>query len=384
MVKFDHTINLPKIFSDNRLAILPITRGCYVISHFDAYHKLEDSSGPVTKVSLPAHIQSLDSNNIFSEAIALNCAVASGIIAEFLQDEDLVSTTCGRMSSGAFDFAITNSISNTPCHIQVNNSQLEIDAAYEGVKGLALFEAKRDLSNDFLVRQLYYPFRLWQTRITKPVRSLFLVYSNSIYRLYEYSFQDPHNYCSLVLVNQKNYSIEDTDIEITDIQAVLKRAIMVQESQIPFPQADSFERIINICELLNERELSRNSITAQYAFDVRQTNYYTDAARYLGLLEKRNDGGMPVYRLSEKGKQILNLNYKKRQLAYCDLIVVHKVFGDVLRKCLENGNMPEMDDIIQIMRASNLYNVGSDNTFERRSSTVKGWLNWILGLVNVE
>lgn len=384
MVKFDHTINLPKIFSDNRLAILPITRGRYVIAHFDAYHTFENSGAPVTKLSLPAYIQSFDSNNIPSEAIALNCAFVAGIIAEFLQDEDLVSTVCGRMGSGSFDFAITNSRNNMPCHIQVNNSQIEIDAAYEGVGGLALFEAKRDLSNDFLVRQLYYPFRVWQSRITKPVRSLFLVYSNSIYRLYEYTFQDPHNYCSLVLVNQKNYSIENISIEITDIQSVLKRAVTVQEPQIPFPQADSFERVINICELLNERELSRNNITEKYAFDARQTNYYTDAARYLGLLEKRNDGRMPVYLLSEKGKQILNLNYKQRQLAYCDLIVVHKVFGDVLRKCLENGNMPMTGDIIQIMKASNLYKVESDSTFERRSSTVKGWLNWILGLVNVE
>jgi hypothetical protein len=384
MVKFDHTINLPKIFSDNQLAILPITRGSYVISHFDAYHKFEDNSATVTKFSLPAYIQSLDSNNIPSEAIALNCAAAAGIIADFLQDEDLISTVCGRMGSGTFDFVITNSRNGMPCRIQVNNSQIEIDAAYEGVSGLALFEAKCDLSNDFLVRQLYYPFRVWQGRITKPVRSLFLVYSNSIYRLYEYAFQDLHDYCSLVLVNQKNYSIEDISIEITDIQSVLKRAVMVQEPQIPFPQADSFERVINICELLNERELSRNSITEKYAFDERQTNYYTDAARYLGLLEKRNEGRMPVYRLSKKGKQVLSLNYKQRQMAYCDLIVAHKVFGDVLRKCLENGSMPKTGDIIQIMKASNLYNVESDNTFERRSSTVKGWLNWILGLVSVE
>jgi hypothetical protein len=384
MVKFDHTINLPKIFFDNRLAILPITRGSYVISHFEAYHKFEDNSAPVAKFSLPAYIQSLDSNNIYSEAIALNCAVAAGIIEDFLQDEDLVSTVYGRMGSGSFDFVITNSRNSTPCRIQVNNSQIEIDAAYEGVKGLALFEAKRDLSNDFLVRQLYYPFRVWQGRITKPVRSLFLVYSNSIYRLYEYVFQDPRNYCSLVLTKQKNYSIEDINIEITDIQTVLKRVVMVHEPQIPFPQADNFERVINICELLNERELSRNSITEQYAFDARQTNYYTDAARYPGLLEKQNDGRIPIYRLSEKGKKILNLNYKQRQLAYCDMIVSHKVFGNVLRKCLENGNMPTTNEIIQIMKASDLYNVKSDSTFERRSSTVKGWLNWVLGLVNVE
>lgn len=382
MAKFDHTINLPKIFADNQLSILPITRGDYVISHFQAYHKFEDDNAPVTRVSLPTYIQSLDSNNIPSEAIALNCAVAAGIVAEFLQDEDLVSTVSGRMGSGTFSFNIANSNTNTPLQIQVNNSQIEIDAAYEGVRGLALFEAKRDLSDDFLVRQLYYPFRVWQSRVTKQVRPLFMVYSNGIYRLYEYAFQDTNNYNSLVLISQKNYSIEDTAIEITDIQAVLQNVIITIEPQIPFPQADSFERVINICELLGEQELSRNDVTEQYAFDARQTNYYTDAARYLGLLEKRKDGTMPVYGLSDTGKRLLRLSYKQRQLAFCDLILSHKAFSDTLRKYLASGNMPSTAEIVQIMKASNLYNVGSDSTFERRSSTIKGWLNWILWLVN--
>lgn len=382
MAKFDHTINLPKIFADNQLAILPITRGDYVISHFEAYHKFEDDNTPVTRVSLPTYIQSIDSNNIPSEAIALNCAVAAGIVAEFLQDEDLVSTVSGRMGSGTFSFNIANSNTNTPFQINVNNSQIEIDAAYEGVRGLALFEAKRDLSEDFLVRQLYYPFRVWQSRVTKQVRPLFMVYSNGIYRLYEYAFQDTNNYNSLVLVRQKNYSIEDTAIEITDIQAVLQNAIITVEPQIPFPQADSFERVINICELLNEQELSRNDVTEQYAFDARQTNYYTDAARYLGLLEKRKDGATPIYGLSDTGNRILRLSYKQRQLAFCDLILSHKAFGDTLRKHLASGHMPSTAEIVQIMKASNLYNVGSDSTFERRSSTIKGWLNWIIGLIN--
>jgi len=34
MVKFDHAVNFPKIFSDNDLAILPISRGDYLISNF--------------------------------------------------------------------------------------------------------------------------------------------------------------------------------------------------------------------------------------------------------------------------------------------------------------------------------------------------------------
>ncbi|MDR1450729.1 MAG: hypothetical protein LBI57_00105 [Helicobacteraceae bacterium] len=384
MAKFDHIINLPKIFSDNRLAILPITRGDYVISHFDAYHKLEDSDSPITRVPLPTYIQSLDSNNIPSETIALNCAVAAGIVTEFLQDEDLISTVSGRMGSGSFDFNITNVKNGMPCHVKVNNSQIEIDGAYEGIKGLALFEVKRDLSEDFLIRQLYYPFRVWRSRITKPVRSLFLVYSNGIYRLYEYAFQDANDYNSLTLVNQKNYSIEDTTIEITDIQTTLQNARLAPEPQVPFPQADSFERVINLCELLSEQELSRGDITEQYAFDARQTNYYTDAARYLGLLEKQKDGVTSIYRLSDAGRRILALNYKPRQLAYCDLILSHKAFNDTLRKCFENGNMPATEEVIQIMKQSSLYNVESDNTFERRASTIKRWLNWILGLVNAE
>lgn len=382
MAKFDHTINLPKIFSDNQLAILPVTRGDYVISHFDAYHKFEENNAPIKRVSLPTYIQSLDSSNIPSETIVLNCAAAAGIISDFLQDEDLISTVSGRMGSGAFDFDIINTRTNAPCQVRVNNSQIEIDAAYEGVKSLALFEAKRDLSKDFLIRQLYYPFRVWQNRVTKPVRPLFLVYSNGIYRLYEYAFQYINCYNSLILVNQKKYSIEDTTIKTTDIQKVLKDAVIVKEPLMPFPQADSFERIINLCELLSEQELSRNDVTEQYAFDVRQTNYYTDAARYLGLVEKRKDATMPVYRLSETGKRILGLNYKQRQLEYCNLILSHKVFKETLRKYFENGNMPTTDEIVQIMKASNLYNVDSDSTFRRRASTIKGWLNWIIGLIN--
>lgn len=384
MAKFDHTINLPEIFAENKLAILPITRGDYVISHFDAYHKFETDTAPITRVSLPTHIQSLDCNNIPSESIALNCAVAAGIVAEFLEDDDLIATVSGRMGSGAFSFNITNTALGKPCSILVNNSQIEIDAAYEGIRSLALFEAKRDLSEDFLVRQLYYPYRVWQNRITKPVRPLFLVYSNGIFRLYEYTFQDPNNYSSLVLVKQKNYSVEDTAITVADIQSVLTTLKSVIEPNIPFPQADSFERVINLCELLNEQGLSRNDVTEQYAFNARQTNYYTDAARYLGLLEKKKEGSIPNYVLSNKGKRILHLNFKQRQLAYCECILSHKAFNDTLRRYFETGNMPSTGEIVQIMEYANLYNVGSASTYERRSSTIRGWLNWIIGLINAE
>lgn len=382
MAKFDHTINLPKIFADNGLSILPVTRGDYVISHFDAYHKFEPDNAPITRVSLPAYIQSLDSSNIPSEAIALNCSVAAGIVADFLGDEEIVSTVSGRMGSGVFDFNINNLRNNSPCTVTVNNSQIEIDAAYEGIRSLALFEAKRDLSDDFLVRQLYYPYRVWKNRVTKPVRPLFLVYSNGIYRIYEYEFTDPGNYSSIALVRQRNYTVEDTAITTDDIQQVLHSSICKAEPQLPFPQADTFDRVINICELLDNQDLSRNDVTEQYAFDARQTNYYTDAARYLGLVDKRRESGEPLYSLSDKGRKILNMSFKQRQIAFCNCILSHGAFADTLKRYFETGIMPNKNEIIQIMKNSNLYNVNSDNTYERRSSTIKGWINWIVGLIN--
>ncbi len=382
ITKFDHIINLPRIFSDNGLSILPVTCGEYVISHFDAYHKFEPDNAPITRAPLPSYIQSLDSNNIPSEAIALNCAVASGIIADFLGDEEIVSTVSGRMGSGSFDFHINNLKSKSSCCVTVSNSQIEIDAAYEGIRSLALFEAKRDLSEDFLVRQLYYPYRVWQSRITKPVRPLFMIYSNGIYHIYEYEFQEPNNYNSIAIIQQRNYTVEDTAITADDIQQVLYSVVCKGEPSLPFPQADKFERVINICELLNVQDLSRNEVTERYAFDARQTNYYTDAAQYLGLIEKERENGSPLYKLSDKGRTILNMGYKQRQLAFCACILAHSAFSDTLKKYFETGVMPLKNEIIQTMKKSNLYNVNSDSTFERRSSTIKGWVNWIVELIN--
>ena len=379
MAKFDHKNNLPKIFSDNKLSILPITRGEYVIGNFNCYHEFETANEKIFKFSLPNYIQSLDCENIFSETVALNTAVAAGIIADFIEDENIISTVEGRMSSGTFDFDITNHKNNLSYNLQVQNSQIEIDAAYEGVKFLAIFEAKRELAEDFLIRQLYYPYRTWSEKITKPVKTIFFVYSNGIYHLYEYKFENPQNYNSLKLVKQKNYSVEDTTINLEEIQKILYKIEFKPELQIPFPQANSFERVINLCELLNKNELTDAEITENYDFDARQTGYYTRAATYLDLVQKSNSG---KYSITDFGKKILKLGFKQRQLSYCKCILSHKVFADTLKKYFERGEIPSIKEIVEIMENSNLYKIGSENTYEHRASTIKQWISWIVRLIN--
>lgn len=380
MTKFDHRVNLPDLFVKNDLSILPVSRGGYIISHFEAYKDFEELNNEIVPVSLPEHIESIGYNNITSEATAINCAYISGIFSDFMEDPNILPTVSGRMSSNTFDFYIRNSKKQSDILIEVKNSQIEIDGGYEGIKDLMLLETKNSLSDDFLVRQLYYPYRLWSRIIKKTVRPVFMTYSNSIFSLYEYRFQDPNKYNSLVLVKQKNYSFENTNIELEDILSVMERVKFVSEPKIAFPQADRFNRVINLCELLAEGEKTRDEIATQYAFEPRQSNYYTDAGRYLGLIDKRKEKEV-VYFLTDIGIRILKLRYKERQLKLVELILSHRVFYETLKKTIEdNGQIPPKGEIVSIMKSSSLYKVNAQTTYERRASTINGWINWILDL----
>jgi len=382
MTKFDHHINLPRLFKENDLTILPISRGSYAISHFDAYKKfVVQNNFDIISASLPEHISSITVDDINSEALALNCAYASGIVAHFVEDEGLLPTVSGRMSSAIFSCRIMNTKTRQPVNLTVTNSQVEIDGGYEGVRQLAIVEAKSFLSEDFLVRQLYYPYQLWRGRVSKPVTPVFLVYSNGIYHLYEYRFDSPDEYNSLTLVKHRHYSLESVSISLEEIISIQRNVSPLPEPEVPFPQADSFERVVNLCELLRQSDRTREDISLNYSFDARQADYYANAGRYLGLIAKPDKAGNEAsYSLTPEGQKLLRLGYKDRQLQLVTYILRHRVFNEILRLRLVHGEMPSLDDIVAVMRTCNLYRVDADSTLMRRASTVVSWINWILAL----
>lgn len=377
MTKFDYRSQLPKIFSKNMLSILPVSRGSYVISNFETFKNFESENPTPVKIDFPNYLESIKYDNITSESTALNCAYVTGIIEDFVQDEGVKPTISGRMSSLNFNFNIKTPKSQL--NIAVKNSQIEIDGGYEGLNSLSLIEAKNSISKDFLVRQMYYPFKLWNNKISKEVKSIFLTYSNGIFHFREYSFEDPNLYNSLKLIKEKRYLIRERSINLELIQKILHEINITDELDIPFPQADSFNRVINLCELLHENgSLSKENITINYDFDPRQTTYYTDAGRYLGLINKTKDNGEIIYFLTDKGRHIFNLNVSKRQIEFIKLILSHLVFNQVLKKYFKNSVQPSIIEIVEIMKISNLYKINSDATFKRRASTISSWLNWIL------
>ncbi len=377
MTKFDYRSQLPKIFARNNYSILPISRGGYIISDFETFKDFETNEIEITKINFPNFLESIDYNNITSESAALNCAYVSGIIQDFVQEEELKPTLNGRMSSLSFNFNINTQ--SKPINIKVNNSQIEIDGGYEGVNSLTLIEAKNSISSDFLVRQMYYPFRLWSNKIQKRVRPVFLTYSNGIFHFREYLFQEPTHYNSLKLIREKKYAIREGAIHRELIRKLVEQVKIIKEPEVPFPQADSFERVVNLCELLHENGfLNRGDITTNYDFNVRQTNYYTDAGRYLGLIGKKKESGEVTYFLTKEGKSLFNLSIASRQEKFIELILSHLAFNNTLKLYFKKAELPGRAEIIAIMKASGLYHVDAESTFARRSSTVLSWINWIL------
>ena len=386
MAKFDHYANLPKIFRENNISILPISRSKYVLGRFNSYFKVQyDHTLEAIPVDFPNTIESIDYTNLYSESSALSCAFNTGIINDLMNNEDSFQTVYGRMSTGNFNFHIENIVDKTVYNIKVDNSQCEIDAGFESANYFLIVEAKLYEIDNFLIRQLYYPYRLWSNKIhNKKVIPALMTYSNSrnMFSFFVYDFEQIDNYNSIKLIEQKNYVIAPEIIIHEEISDLLKSLTIVSEPiDTPFPQADRFERVIDLITTLLDTELTKEEITANYQFDERQTNYYTDAARYLGLLSKYLN---PItkevtFRLTPEGNSLLKSRHKIKTLNLIKKILQHQAFYKTFEVTLLNGAIPPYKEICIIMSSSNLKI--NNTTLIRRSSTVRGWIEWILSMI---
>lgn len=381
MTKFDHQANLPELFKKNKLSILPLTRGSYIIGKFTAYEELKYEKQIANTVNFPEEIQSIDPSNIYSESVALNAAHLCGMIDELLQEQSVL-TVSGRMSTECFEFSINGLQGKTP--VKVNNSQCEIDGGYESANKLLLLEAKNIAPTDFLIRQLYYPFRLWTNKTQKQVIPAYMTFSNDVFTFFIYQFENLNEYNSLKLLEQKSFTIGAEPITLDDIVKVLKTVRIIKEPSIPFPQADNFERIIDLLSLLMVEDLSNDEITINYDFTYRQTLYYTDATIYLGLVEKVSSKDRIVYSLTKQGKTIMTKKHKEKNLGIAKQVLEHEVMHKSLTKYLEKASPLVKEEIVEIMRDCFIYNVNSDNTYIRRAQTVISWIDWILNLQSLD
>ena len=377
MTKFDSKIDLPTIFSENKLAILPTKRGEYLIGKFQNYQSVDiNNSIDVETMNLPDFITTIDCKSITSEAISLSSAFISGML-EDLVGEEVIPTIQGRMGTGKFKYKIKTD-SNSDFDIEVENSQMEIDGSYEGLTKFVIVEAKNHYMSDFIVRQLYYPYRVWKKITNKEIIPVMLIKHDNIFIFYIYNFDADDCYNSIKLVKIKRYILEEVyqQIELDDIIDVMNNTSYVEESSdVPFPQADSFYRVLDFINILGESEMKINEIAELYEFDERQGSYYSAAARYLGFVESDHGG----YKLTESGKKLLKMDHKSKNLEIVKTIISHKPFYKALEQYIkENGDIDKKEIAELILEISP--NINKIGTAERRTQSVSAWIRWIVDL----
>ena len=114
-------------------------------------------------------------------------------------------------------------------------------------------------------------------------------------------------------------------------------------------------------------------------FEPRQSDYYFNAGKYLGLFEKVKDDEKDaiVVQLTNLGKNVYKMNYKDRQLKLVELILEHKIFNELFLYTFKKHELPPRELVMKKMRE---YNVCGERVIHRRSGSVLSWLKWIFNL----
>lgn len=375
MTKFDSSENLPNIFKENNLAILPIKRGAYVIGRFQNYQSVNIPRNiNIETKKLPDYVTTINYQNITSEAISLNAAYISGMLEDIV-GEPVVPTISGRMGTGEFNYNILLNNQNI-FEISVENSQMEIDGSYESISKFIILEAKNHYMKDFIIRQLYYPYKVLKSNTNKEIIPVMLIKHDNIFNFFIYAFKNENDYNSICLKEIKRYILDEpyNPIEVSDIVDIMGNITFVTEANdVPFPQANTFNIVLDLLCELNAHEMSIDDITNFLEYDPRQANYYIDAAKYLGFVTKNKK-----YILTDYGRKVMGMNHKDRTLEIIKSILSHKPFYLAMKQQIETYSFDSDAIAKSINECRN--EIKKISTAKRRTSTVTAWVRWILDI----
>ena len=202
LCKQDTRESRPSAFIERGLFILPVKNGHYVIVKGEGYVDVPPLDTPLLayQSDFPFELETTHVGN--SEMQHLDRAYALSLIRHFTDDDSLVLTIRGRKYTPEFRFVAGK------FEITARSVQTEVDGGYEGADKVVLVEAKSGNATNTIIRQLYYPFRQWQTHTSKRVSTLFFQRTeDNEYHIWHYGFDDPNDYNSIRLLNSARYSI---------------------------------------------------------------------------------------------------------------------------------------------------------------------------------
>jgi hypothetical protein len=372
MTKFDTRACRPSLL--RQTTILPVSNGGYVLLPGDGYADVSDAQVH-RRWRLPDSVASLRtlpwSSGPTSESQALDMALTSGLLGDFLEDQQARLTVRGRLRSPKFDFGFRCRHGNV--RVNVDGVQIEVDSGLEGDR-IHLVEAKLGSRGDFHVRQLYYPLRMWMMRVPgKAVTTSLLTWSNRVFSLRRYEFDPGDAYHGLRLVAGVDYVIDEERRE--ERRALSLRDILgaVPERRPlpkPFPQADDMAKVIDVVDAVGAGCEDANSIQERYDFVGRQADYYGNAGVFLDLLARKKGG----FILSASGPRFRTSTIEERTAMIAASLASLPVFRDALEHLDTSGHPPTIGTVAMwIEQQTEL----TGDTPVRRAKTVISWTQWI-------
>lgn len=145
------------------------------------------------------------------------------------------------------------------------------------------------------------------------------------------------------------------------------------DKNIPFPQADDFDKIIQILHFSNEEDLNDTiKISSRLGgISDRQVSYYVSAAMFLGFVEVTN--GKRVF--SKHAIAIKNMNTYMQNVEIISTILLNPVFNKTYVYSVLFGQQ-EPSVVADIL--NQYYPDYSDAIYKRRAQTVISWVNWVI------
>ena len=373
MAKMDTLESVPLVLRKTDRFLLPVSRNEYAILKGKGYHIPENiENKPVTHYShVPFPKSALGTE---SESVFLDYANSCGLLEEFTKQHGLTQTMRNRTTTPEFSFFVNSS------RIRVNHAQIEIDACYENLNQIIIFEAKIGIPSSFNIRQLYYPFRKY-LRLNKKIRSILFCLrpGEKIYSFWEYEFSPHDMFESIKLVRAAQYKI----LISKTISANNFKHIPEDNNlrRVGIPQVDDVNKIIEFSIRVLEGYDNAESIKAVLGFVNRQSSYYRQASELLGLIETANGYR---YRLTDKGEKLVKLSGQARSSFVCKLLLQFPIINEIfLEICSDRDRVvtrKEIEDLI--IKNSNI----RGSTVLRRSRTIVSWFRWIrnnLGIIDV-
>ncbi|MGA2913273.1 MAG: hypothetical protein ABSE07_07125 [Methanoregula sp.] len=386
LAKQDTKNSRPEVFRKNKLSILPVENGKYIIFQDESaitYYPLEK-----ILIEVPAEqyqptkdyreYESLDVRNLSSESQAIDFANLVSLLKTFTNEKELNLTIRGRQRSEKFPVTIPGSHHTA----DVDGVQIEVDAGFESPQKIYLFEAKLGRVEDFNIRQLYYPYRDWSCKSTKEIVPLFFVYTNGLFYILQFAFGE--EYGELRMVRSKCFTVNEPAKQSVNLKQLLEESRIEPEPDVPYPQANDLDKVIDIVtNFLSAGLTNKPAIAEFFDFDERQGDYYLNAGYYLGLLKRIPHS--TEFALTREGEYIAKSeNRSRRNLLLLKQMLKKPSFNEIIKlfemknRDLSSLNVEVVAPIIQ--KHVNL----NETTARRRASTVMSWLRWVDGAMQFE